>query len=387
MARFLVTNGHLHVGGVEKSLVSFLRSIDYSTNQVDLLLFEDLGEYKQYLPDEVNVIFWDFSLCEGSVLETIKRALSQRRWDIALIKLIITAANKMNPKFYKLLKCFGKTGKEYDCAIAYRVGMPLDYVSYAVKARKKLVWWHHGEFNYPNSLVEKWRKCFSYMNRIVCVSESSMDMIAPFFPEYRERLCVIPNMVIPEEIEKLAKLVYPYSSVSNKKIIVSVGRLSEEKHMIDAVHAAKILRDRGISNFVWYLVGDGVQRPKIEQLIEKYDLREAIKLVGNQDNPYPYVYYADVYVHPSWVESQGISVLEAMVLRKKSVVVHSSGTDEFVVDKYNAISAERDIYDLAEKVEFALTGSDRLNLEIGQEKTVEKYVPVAVMEKIYLEIQ
>lgn len=47
--KILITNGHLGIGGVEKSLVDLLKSIDYSKHQVDLLLFEGLGNiYRKF---------------------------------------------------------------------------------------------------------------------------------------------------------------------------------------------------------------------------------------------------------------------------------------------------------------------------------------------------
>ena len=41
--KILFINGHLIVGGVERSLVDVLRHLDYDKYDVDLLLLEDMG--------------------------------------------------------------------------------------------------------------------------------------------------------------------------------------------------------------------------------------------------------------------------------------------------------------------------------------------------------
>ena len=377
--RILIVNGHLHIGGVEKSLVNLLKAFDYSQHQVDLLLVEDLGEYRDEIPPQVRVFYYDMKPTYGSVRSVLARAMSNKDYKLAWRKTVITAGNKIGKRCLRGLDLPKELAQSYDCAIAYRVGMPLDLVSYVVKAKVKCVWWHHGEFDYPESVVKNWRDACKYVDRIICVSEASRKMIEPHFPGFEKKMCVVPNMIIPEEIQRAAEAFDPYEGQEGKTILVSVGRMSAEKHMIDTVDDMDALIKRGHKNLLWYLVGDGVERKTIEKRIREFGLEQYFCLVGNQANPYPYINHADLYVHPSWVESQGICVLEAMVLKKKSVVVYSEGTDEFIEDGVNAIQAARSIQDLSDKIESALTCDTGMNLKTGQEKTVNAYSPAAVM--------
>lgn len=377
--RILIVNGHLHIGGVEKSLVNLLKAFDYSQHQVDLLLVEDLGEYRDEIPPQVHVLYYDMKPTYGSVRSVLAGAVSDKDYKLAWRKTVITAGNKIGKRCLRGLDLPKELAQSYDCAIAYRVGMPLDLVSYVVKAKVKCVWWHHGEFDYPESVVKNWRDACKYVDRIICVSEASRKMIEPHFPGFEKKMCVVPNMIIPEEIQRAAEAFDPYEGQEGKTILVSVGRMSAEKHMIDTVDDMDALIKRGHKNLLWYLVGDGVERKTIEKRIREFGLEQYFCLVGNQANPYPYINHADLYVHPSWVESQGICVLEAMVLKKKSVVVYSEGTDEFIEDGVNAIQAARSIQDLSDKIESALTCDTGMNLKTGQEKTVNAYSPAAVM--------
>ena len=122
----------------------------------------------------------------------------------------------------------------------------------------------------------------------------------------------------------------------------------------------------------------------IKQSIADCHLEDEIVLVGNQSNPYPYINYADLFVHLSYVESQGITVLEAMALNKLSVVTRSMGTDEFVIDGVNAFKAEQNVTSLVEKIEYAMNVHDNISFyKQEQDKTVDKYQPKVIMPMFY----
>ena len=340
--KILITNGHLNVGGVEKSLINLLRSIDYTKHQVDLLLFEGLGEYQEQVPAEVNIILCDLHSTYGSFVKVLKDSIGRKDFRTIVFKIILTLSNKVSNRFVGLFKYLKIAQKEYDCAIAYRIGFCTEFVAYAIKSKNKCMWWHHGEFDYDDNTVNRWKKYLREIDKIVCVSKSSKELIKPHFPEKCANMTVISNMIIRDEIYQKALKFYPYKEIEKSKVVlVSVGRFSPEKHMPDAVYAMKKLIEKGCNNLLWYLVGDGVEREKVELLIRNYGLEKYFVLVGNQENPYPYVKDADIYVHLSHVESQGIAVLEAMVLEKVCVVTKSTGIEEFVVDGVNAFVAKQ----------------------------------------------
>ena len=145
--KILFVNGHLKVGGVEKSLLDLLRHLDYGLYDVDLLLLEDLGDYIQDVPPEVNIVFKDLTNTYGSVASSLKRCFSMRDWLGIRMRLAFLLGKIFGPKSLRIARVllFGKT--EYDCAVGYRHGVSSDLVAYVVKAKRKLTWWHHGEWN------------------------------------------------------------------------------------------------------------------------------------------------------------------------------------------------------------------------------------------------
>ena len=382
LLKILFVNGHLHIGGVEKSLVNLLKAIDYSQHQVDLLLVEDLGELREEIPSPVRVFYCDLKPTYGSVQNVLSKAFSEKDSALASQKIALSLANKIDKRFLQMLKLPEGLEKEYDSAIAYRVGLPLDLISFSIRANVKCAWWHHGEFDYPESFVRSWTAAFQRIDHIVCVSEPSKRMIEPYFPGLEQKMCVLPNMVIPDEIWQAADAFDPYEKETTKRILVSVGRMSPEKHMADAVDVMYRLKDKGFDDLVWYLVGDGAERQMIERKICEHGLMGQFRLVGNQANPYPYVKHADVFVHPSWVESQGISVLEAMVLEKLCVVVKSAGTEEFIADGCNALQAEQSTDNLTARIIDALTLFPADKLRARATETADAYCPETIMPRL-----
>ena len=373
--KILITNGHLKTGGVEKSLVNFLRAIDYSKHDVDLLLFEGTGEYLPEIPEEVNIKLCDLSQTYGSFFHVIKNNLSD--YEIIKRKIITTLATKLNQKYLKYLIELG----EYDVALAYRVGMPMDYVSYGVNARKKYFWWHHGEFNYPDTIVKHWQDSARHMDGMICVSNTIKNVVKSYFEPYVKEILVIPNMIY---VRKITTETNKRHQSDGSNMIVSVGRFSEEKHMGDCVSAAKELTKKGYHNLRWYLLGDGPEKEQVQNEIISEGLQDKIFCLGNVADPYTYMKNADLIVHPSYVESQGMTVLEAMALHKLIVAVGSDGVKEYAVDHENALIAEKNLDSLVDKIEEALNMSENDKIKICEtaKKTAEKYRSEAIMKQI-----
>lgn len=379
--KILVVNGHLQIGGVEKSLVDLLNAIDYTCHQVDLLLFEGLGEYKDQIPKEVNVILCDLKQTYGSFISVLCKALKRKNFIIAYWKLVLTLCSKFGPHWLKLIRILRVT-KTYDCAIAYRVGICADYVSFVASACKKYMWWHHGEFDYDDKTVNSWRKTVKKLDGIVCVSQATKELITPYFFKQAKNITVIPNMLLPEQIRRKSVMFHPYKKESNT-ILVSVGRMSPEKKMVNIVYAMEQLIEKGYSHIKWFIVGDGIEQGKIKRLIKEKRLETKVICVGKQENPYPYIADADLFVHPSYVESQGLAVLEAMALGVLCVVTKSLGVQEFIVDGENAILAEQSVESLVEKIIVALNlYSVPYEMKQNQQKTVEKYSKDCVVKKV-----
>lgn len=339
--RILFVNGHLNVGGVEKSLVDLLRTLDYSMYEVDLLLLESGGVYLEKLPHEVNVIFHNPTHIYGPAFDIIFGNLLHGRFSDLFYRFILMLAPYLGDGIYRFLRPLLRIRRQYDFAVAYRVGEPNKIVSLTVNAQKKMCWWHNGECNYDLQGVRQINRLWKNMDCLVSVSEGCRQMIREKFA-FDKEIHVIPNIIDVIAIVQLAGNVNPYPEDGDVKI-VTLGRLCREKHMEDVPLIAKKLLEHGRDDFKWYIIGDGAKKDEISARIKEMGLANHIIMLGRKDNPYPYLKYADVMMHTSYVEAHCLTLLEAMALKTPCVATKTIIPQDFTIDGENCLLSEQDI--------------------------------------------
>lgn len=373
--KILFINGHLNAGGVERSLVDILKHMDYTKYAVDLLLLEDTGDYASELPPEVNVLFRDLHNTYGGFALSVRRCIAARDWMCLRLRTLFLLRKIWGSRALKSAATLLLGEHHYDCVIGFRPGICADLAGYSVKAKRRITWWHHGEFYVDR--VAYGAMC-SRMDAVAVVSRACREMLQDHLPELADKLICVPNMLDASAI--LQKVEHtPYAK--NDLCIVSVGRFAPEKHFENIVPAAKALQAMNLA-FMWHIVGDGSERARVEMLITENGLKDYVILEGSKTNPYPYMKYADLFVHPSYIESQGLTVLEAMALGVPCVVTKSRGPCEFIEDGINGLLTEQSPESLAEKVLSILT--DKTLYQSIKENTVcpEQFAPDRVMKQI-----
>lgn len=374
--KILFINGHLNVGGVEKSLTDILRHIDYSKYEIELLLLEETGDYIIELPKEVKVSLKSLKNTYGSFARCIRRCFIKRDWFSLKMRLIFFLMKLFGQQKIQLAKKLLTDGKHYDIVVGFRPGICTQIAVYAVNAEKKISWWHHGEFNVSKeSYEEQLEKC----DIIVSVSESCAQMLAYHMPEIAYKIKVISNMIDVDFLEKKSNAILPYRD--EMKHLVTVGRLSPEKHIENVIYAARELKKEGLI-FQWHIVGNGILREELEQLRIKENVTDCVLFEGAKNNPYPYIKNAYLYVHPSYVESQGITILEAMALHVPCVVTVSRGPREFIKNGENGLLVDQNPRALTEGVKLLL--EDKKLYDKIESETVcpKKFGEKEVMMKI-----
>ena len=375
--KLLFINGHLNTGGVEKALLDILAHLDYERYEVDLLLTENLGDYASQLPPRVNVLLKSIEGTYGPALKVIRQSIRNRDWFTLKMRLIFLLMRFAGEDKVSLAGKLLTDGKTYDCVIGFRRGFCTQIACHAVKAKRRITWWHHGSVNVDKkSYIAEVGNC----EQIVAVSEGCRQMLTDAIPELEDRLITIHNMLDLDRVKAKADCFDPYQE-KNLMHIVCVGRLVPEKHFENAIYAAKQLKNQGFA-FKWHLVGDGVLRDELMQKAETANVTDCFVFEGNQVNPYPYMKHADLFVHPSYVESFGIVVTEALALGAPCVVTRSSGVMDFLVDGENALLTEQDPEDLAEKVLMVLVNKELRDQLRSKAHCPEQFWPEEVITRI-----
>ena len=273
--------------------------------------------------------------------------------------------------------------QEYDCVVGFRPGIASELAAYAVNSKKRVTWWHHGEFNMSAQQAKDYMNVCRRMDQIVVVSKGCVDFLKKQFPNFENKMVVIPNMLDIEAIQQKADEYLPFEKKDGVFDFVSVGRLSPEKHFENIICLAKSIVEMGNRDCRWFIVGDGSERTFLEKLIRENNLIKQVILVGSKSNPYPYMKNADYVVHTSYVESQCLAVLEAMSLGKICVVTESIGPKEFAIDGDNCILVEPNLKSLEKGIEKILENQLKFcNIELSAVKTAKEYAVERIMIKI-----
>jgi len=80
------------------------------------------------------------------------------------------------------------------------------------------------------------------------------------------------------------------------------------------------------------ILGEGEQRPDLENLVHKLGLEGKVELAGNQPDMPAWLSKMDVFVLPSWVEGLPTVILESMACQTPVIATDIPGTRELVRD-------------------------------------------------------
>lgn len=137
---------------------------------------------------------------------------------------------------------------------------------------------------------------------IVCQSNT----VGKYFKEVNEKATieVIPNPINEECISYKVP-------TKRRKIIVAVGRLSEQKNFQLLINSFNLIKDE-FKDYSVEIFGQGPEKENLLCLIRELDLEDNVRLMGIKDNVMKSVYDASLYVMPSNFEGFPNALIEAM---------------------------------------------------------------------------
>jgi glycosyltransferase involved in cell wall biosynthesis len=132
--------------------------------------------------------------------------------------------------------------------------------------------------------------------------------------------------------------------------LINVGSLVDNKNQSFLIDVAILLREKNV-DFLLVLLGDGVNRAKLQKKITENNLDNFVKLMGNVDNVEDYLRNSDIYVHSSFSESLGLSIIEAMATGLPVVTIDGKGNRDLIENGKNGfILYEHNVELFADKI-------------------------------------
>ena len=313
----------LGIGGIEKCLINLLNSMDTNRYSIDLLPMNPIYDLADSIKADCNIL--DPFEYVMNTTDTYS-ALKERGGSLQdyLRYAAFRVDNKWGKKPWKLFK---PLKKHYDVAVAYaHIPFVPYFVIDCVDADRKYMWHHEGRY-IKGKRYKLDMKYYPMFNAIISVSEDNKNELLKAFPELRDKIKVLYNIIDAEEIRNKASEEIAESMPSEKIILTTVGRMSPPKNPEMMVSVASRLKEAGYE-FCWYWVGGGELETKISTAIKENGLEDYVILLGNKENPYPYIQLCDIYVQPSNYEAFCTTTREAQILEKPIVVTSVGGMRE-----------------------------------------------------------
>jgi glycosyltransferase involved in cell wall biosynthesis len=122
-----------------------------------------------------------------------------------------------------------------------------------------------------------------------------------------------------------------YGIPDGRRLLITLGRLTEQKGQIHLIRALPKIVDR-FPDVLLVMMGEGDLRETYRSEIGRLGLTEAVRMLGYVSPPGPVLRCGEMFVHPSLWEGFGLVLLEAMAYRIPIVASRVSAIPEIVED-------------------------------------------------------
>lgn len=334
---------HLNFGGVEKASIDLanLLSNDYEVEIINMYDTKPAFE----INEKVKVI--TLSKLYPNKEEFKKSIKSKNPFKIfkegfKSLKILYMRSHLMK-KF--LIK------NKYDIIISSRYLYTKVINSKKIKGFKIAV--EHRHHNNDKKYINAIKKCTTNIDCLVSVSKELNNFYSKVISTKTK---YIPNFLDYDILDKNYK---------KEKLIITVGRLSKEKGHVDLIKVFNEIH-KELPDYKLVLAGDGVERKRIEEEIDNYNLKDFIILTGFIDKKRLNEYYKKTKISlvTSFEESFGLMAIEAGSF-KVPVITFSTATGVVEIMNGNSIVIEdRNIKKMASKCIELLKDKERY-LEIA----------------------
>lgn len=361
MKKIAILNYHMACGGTEKAMIALLNSLDYNQIQVTLYLLFKEGPLLNDIPKQVDVQEIRFKkdkyrnyVSEIRGLKTIQTSY------LKLERKIFKILNKVNYEdgtiFEAVLKQVIVPDVEFDlvCDFSGYGFFPTIVAAKLFRAKQRCTWIHDEKCFW----LKRVEKSLDNFDRIFCVSISVKQNFLKMYPQYQSKTEVFYNLIDAQEIKNKATNFVVSDIMNEQNVLLTVGRLVEQKGYDIAIKTALLLKEKNIL-FKWYFIGDGDKKEEMEELIRKFKLQNEVILLGRKDNPYPYMKKCTLYVQPSRNEGYPVVIVEARALGCVIVASDIPSIGEQIIDGVNGYLVQLDEKAFANKIEELLRDEEK----------------------------
>lgn len=303
-SRVCLLIGQLGLGGAEKQLVLLARGLSGRGIRTHLLVLFDTGPREEELRESgVSVVRLGFQ----------RRSLGLRS-AVGNVRAFVRLVSFLRRERPQVLQAF--------LFHAYVLAAPaarMARVPVLIAGRRSLGFFKRG--NRTALALEKvatrWTD-FLVANATAIADEVQRDEGVP-----AQKIAVIPNGMAPREFQTVA----PADVLTSLPVVLCVANLATHKGHRYLLEACAELQETG-APCTLVLVGDGPQRPALQQLAVQRGIDT--RFLGARTDVSGFLTRADVVVLPSLFEGSSNAVMEAMAVGRPIVATAVGGTPELL---------------------------------------------------------
>jgi glycosyltransferase involved in cell wall biosynthesis len=267
---------------------------------------------------------------------------------------------------------------------------------------------YHGSYSGRSQAKVLYNSVMARGDAVIANSHYTADLIRRMHPEAMARVRVIhrgtdlsvfsPAAVAPERVQRLRS---QWGVPDHERIVLQAARLTGWKGQKVLIEAARLLRDRGLTDTAIVLAGDAQGRDgfvrELDRMIEENGLGSLVRRVGHCDDmPAAFLASAVVAVPSTEPEAFGRAAVEAQAMGAAVVVSDHGAVPETVLTPPSVAANERtgwcvtpgDAPALADAImtALALRPSQRDALAMRARRHVERHFSLDVMVRQTLDL-
>jgi len=365
MKKLVIFTQNLEFGGIQK-VVSKLSNYLTSYYEVSIILAENNKKIKQSL----------FSTISIYQIPTLKIDVNQKDIGHWLIEYRTKELDKILKEIKPdILFSFAEYNNIIALKTLYKCKkiISLRAVFESMKAKKI----HFLTFNEYKVLMQRYYPLASHM---VTVSNYIKNEIQEIVPQLRTT--TIYNGIEKDETNYICDVFPP-----KEEYILNIGRLHSQKGQVDLIKAFNMIKNKIPHKLL--IIGDGDERPILENLIVQLKLENRVFLMKGLIKPYIFMKSCDLFIFPSYYEGFPNTVIEAMRCKSAIISYKFEGYEEIFYRDDNLCDIG-DIKELSSKILYYLVNLDERTVlkkesylrskNFTLENTLKKYK--AVIEEV-----
>ncbi|WP_386688433.1 glycosyltransferase [Lonepinella sp. MS14437] len=314
--KILILHKWLIMGGVERILINYLALLQGEPNlDIDILIDFDTEDnaFHNKIPKKFPISYiFDrnhkkqrdsiYSARKESVLNRIKYKLFNR-------KEKILRKQKLTDKI---------VGNDYDVVINFSQHFD-PYIEFD-RISVPIIRWQHLAYEPKNNhYLKKDISILVRYSKIIVISNAMREQMISLTNISSNKFELIFNPLNISHIVEQADIL-PYAGLRKEHFFTQVARLDKIKQHDKLIEIYAELVKYGRTEKL-YILGNGEECNYLKHLIEKLNLKNRCILLGEVENPYPYIKYATLFLHTSAKEGLPTVLLESLLLNTPVVAM------------------------------------------------------------------